>query len=132
MTVKQRIVAKKILDDPRKPIGQIMEEAGYAKNTAIAPTKNLLSSDGFQEIRARYTQKLIEMGLDETKMAQKLAEWLDAVKVSNSLTEPDRLVPDYQTQLKAGDIIREDLKLKPEKNAVQVLNQGEMSIEFTS
>ena len=130
MTVKQRLVAKKILDDPRKPIGKAMLEAGYSENTAIHPTKNLLSSEGFAQIRERYTQKLIEMGIDETKMAAKLAEWLDAVKVSNSLTEPDRLVPDYQTQLKAGEMVREDLGIKAEKG-IQVLNQGgDMGIVF--
>ena len=50
-------------------------------------------------------------------MAKKVEEWLEAVKISTSLTEPDKIIPDYQTQLKAGEMLREDLGIKTDKNS---------------
>ena len=56
-------------------------------------------------------------------------EWLEAQRIFSSHTEADKLVPDYQTQLKAGEMIREDLGIKSE-TPIQILNQGDMEIEF--
>jgi hypothetical protein len=129
-TLKQQAVVEKILANPSMSKRKAMLAVGYSENTATAPTKNLLSTDGWAELKEKYRQSLIEKGLDHDKLAKKMSEWIDAVKISSSLTEPDRVVPDYQTQIKAGEMLREDLGVKQEKG-VQILNQGEMTLEFT-
>lgn len=106
-----------------------MRDAGYSANTARAPQK-LTESKGFQELKEEYKKELETLGINGKKLAKKVSEWIDAVKIQSSMTEPDRVVPDYQTQLKAGEIIREDFGLK-EKSPIQILNQGEMDVKFT-
>lgn len=56
-TLKQREAAKKILENPGKPLGTIMREVGYSENTADNP-KDLIESKGFRELA-------IEVGLTE-------------------------------------------------------------------
>ena len=41
-------------------------------------------------------------------MVNKTKEWLEAHKIKTSLTEPDQIVPDYPTQLKAAEMVRQD------------------------
>lgn len=53
-TLKQKRVLKKILENPSQPIGKSMMEVGYARNTAIAPHKNLQSSKGWEELVEQY------------------------------------------------------------------------------
>ena len=54
-TPKQEAVARDILrDNPSKPVGKAMLDAGYSRRSAVAPTQNLLSSDGWKELVAKY------------------------------------------------------------------------------
>ena len=127
MTLKQQKAVQNLVENG-STLKKAMIDAGYSPNTAIAPQK-LTESKGFQEIKKQYQDSLIAKGLDHDKLATKMAEWLDAMKVHTSHTEPDRFVPDYQTQIKAGDMLRGDFGLN-EKQSIQILNQGEMEIEF--
>lgn len=100
--------------NPDMPMGQAMLKAGYALKTSIAPKHNLLDSRGVEVAMEKYQEELAGLGLTHKKVAEKLAEWIDAKKISTSLTEPDKIIPDYQTQLKAGEMLRTDLGFKNE------------------
>lgn len=91
-----------------------MREAGYTEQTVSAPTRNLLSRPGAQAIIEQYKEAYASVGITPQYMAQKTKEWLDATKIKGSLTEPDKVVPDYKTQLKAAEIVRKDWELGQE------------------
>lgn len=42
------------LKNPNKPMIEVMREAGYAENTAIAPSKNLLGTETWQQLMNEY------------------------------------------------------------------------------
>lgn len=46
-TIKQIKASNILLDNPSLSMRQVMKQAGYSDNSAIAPTKNLLSSPSF-------------------------------------------------------------------------------------
>lgn len=48
-TVKQKLAFNKIIENHGN-VSKSMREVGYAKNTAINPTPNLLETKGFQEL----------------------------------------------------------------------------------
>ena len=127
MTQKQQRALENLVADSSN-LSKAMIDAGYSPRTARAPQK-LTESKGFQELKKQYQDALIASGIDHNKLVKKMAEWIDAVKISSSLTEPDRVVPDYQTQIKAGEMLREDFGLK-DKQGVQIQNLGEMDIQF--
>ncbi len=130
MTQKQLLAAEKMLENGGN-ITKAMLDVGYSPASANNP-QNLIKSKGFQQLKEQYKDKLVALGLNGEKLATKMTEWIDATKVSTSLTEPDRIVPDYQTQLKAADMLREDFGLKSKDNFLQQFNVGgEMTIEFT-
>lgn len=118
-TLKQKIVAKDLLENVGKPIGKAMLDAGYSPATAKNPD-HLTESKGFQEL-------LRENGLDEKKLKNKLKEWIDAVKIQSSMTEPDRIVPDYPTQLKAGEMLSDYLEVN--KNPEGKFNKMTVTFE---
>ena len=127
MTLKQKLATEKLVENGGN-IGKAMIEAGYSPMTAKTPQK-LTESKGFQELKEQYKQELMVLGIDGKRLAKKMNEWLEAQRIFSSHTEADKLVPDYQTQLKAGEMIREDLGIKSE-TPIQILNQGDMEIEF--
>lgn len=130
-TEKQRKTFETKMTNPDIPLGKAMELAGYDEKTAMNPKQNFVDSRGVEELRKEYKNHLTQLGLGPAKIAAKMAEWLDATKISTSLTEPDKIVNDYQTQLKAGEMLREDLGLKVEKESlIQQFNSEEMKIEF--
>lgn len=53
MTMKQKLASKKILENPHRPISEVMEEVGYAHNTAIHP-KDLTESNGWKQLMDKY------------------------------------------------------------------------------
>jgi hypothetical protein len=130
-TKKQQKTFEAKLTNPEMPLGQAMIEGGYSEKSALNPGSNFVDSRGFEVLKDEYKAHLTDLGLNTKKIAEKMVEWIDAQKIHSSHTEPDRLVPDYQTQLKAGEMLKEDLGLKQEKGTLQVLNQGEMTVEFT-
>ena len=130
-TEKQRKAFETKMNNPDMPLGEAMIQAGYNKITSEAPKQNFVGSRGVEVLREEYKNHLTTLGIGPEKIAKKMAEWLDAEKVHGSLTEPDRLVPDYQTQIKAGEMLREDLGIKVEKDSIlQQFNTENMEIEF--
>jgi hypothetical protein len=75
--------------------------AGYSKYVAEAPTNNLMSKRGVKAILESMKTELIDAGLTSKYMVNKFKEWLEAQQLRTSLTEPDKMVPDYKTQLTA-------------------------------
>jgi len=128
MTLKQKRATELLVGNGGN-VTKAMIGAGYSPATANTPQK-LTESKGFEELKKEYREELMAQGIHSKKLAIKMAEWIDAVKISTSLTEPDRITPDYQTQLKAGEMLREDFGFKEVKNQVNILNQGDMSLEF--
>lgn len=118
MTQKQKAVAKILSEKIGTPIGQAMREVGYSESTANTPQR-LTETKGWAELQDKYREALLADGLDHIKMKDKVKEWLDAKKIQTSHTEPDRLVPDYQIQIKAGEMLREDLGFKQANTLVQ-------------
>ena len=65
-------------------------------------------------------------------MVKKTAEWLEATKPFSSHTEPDKMVPDYQTQQKAAEFVRKDFGLAENKEqgstfgdvTINIINYG--------
>lgn len=108
-TMKQRKAVVALVENGGN-ISKAMLTAGYTPATAKTPQK-LTESTGFEMLSKQYKKELLEVGITTKKLAQKTAEWLDAQKPFSSLTEPDKMVPDYQTQIKAGEMIRKDFKL---------------------
>lgn len=79
-----------------------MLEAGYSKNVANQSSR-LLKGTAIQGILETMKAYLSEEGLTAKYMAGKFKEWMEATKVITSHTEPDILIPDYDTQIKAYD-----------------------------
>jgi hypothetical protein len=122
MTIKQKLAAKKILENPRLPIGKVMEEVGYSPNTAVHP-KDLTESKGFNELMEQYlpNEKVLkthEEGLEATKQLS-VRGGKDANAESDDFIE----VPDHPTRLKAVELAyKVKGKLKDGGVAVQINN----------
>lgn len=113
--------------------GTILKEAGYASKTAEKPKQNFTDRRGVAMATEEWREYLRGTGLGEQKLREKMAEWIDAKKIKSSLTGPDKVVEDYETQLKVKDDWRRDLGLPTEKTPIiaQQFNVGgDMSLEF--
>ena len=119
-TNKQKALAKKIVENPSLTMGEAMREVGYSEASATKPSE-VTNSIGWQQ--------LMDTMLPDEKLLLRHAEGLDATKIHTSHTEPDREVPDYPTRAKYIEMgYRVKSKLKD--NGIQILNQGDMDIEF--
>ena len=114
-TKLQRRAIAILKENPEKSLAQTMKEAGYKPSTSRHPRKNFLALKGTVVAVEKWREALRGSGLDEQRLLAKYNEWIDATKVKSSLTEPDKIVPDYETQLKVKDDIRRDLGLPTEK-----------------
>lgn len=115
---------------------QAMRDAGYSEQTASAPTRNLLSSPGAQAIIESMKEEYAAVGITRKYIAAKMAQWLEAKKLVSariilkqqapgstdadlkdaySRTDDFIEVDDYQTQLKAAEMIRKDWGLGQEE-----------------
>lgn len=79
-----------------------MIKAGYSVKTANKG-REFFKQKGVQSYVNGLQEYVVNAGLTNQKMADKFKEWIDAEKITTSHTEPDRSVPDYETQLKAYD-----------------------------
>src|SRR6185312_4486113 len=131
MTLKQKLAVEKMVENGGNK-SKAMLEAGYSPATAKTPQK-LTESKGFELLLQDYRNELLAKGINGKKMAQKMDEWLEAKKVisahnakdANAETDDFIEVPDYQTQLKAGEMLREDLGIKSSSGpgvAIQINN----------
>lgn len=91
MSMKQELVAKKLLKNPSIPISKAMVEAGYTPATAKSPQK-LTMSKGWA--------KLMEEYFPDEDLVKVHKEGLHATRIFSSHTEPDKEVPDHPTRHK--------------------------------
>ena len=118
-------------ENPGISLRKAMITAGYAEKTAGNPKQNLLEAPGVLNAREQWIDILRDKGITIEKLAEKQAEWLGAQKVVSSRstgrdadagTDDFIEVPDYQTQLKAGEMLREDFGFKQQAGASVTLN----------
>lgn len=123
MTLKQENTIKDLLENAGKPVGRAMLDNGYAPATAKNP-QELTKSKAWPELLEKY--------LPDDKLLKVHDEGLNATKIHGSLTEPDRIVPDIPTRLKAVEL---GYKVKGRLSTTTVAQQfnigGEMNLEFT-
>jgi len=119
---KKAVAILKDNPEREKDLGGVMREAGYKPSTSWTPGKNFLELKGTAVAIEQWREALRGSGLDEARLLRKYNEWIDATKIKSSITEPDKVVPDYETQLKVKDDIRKDLGLPTEKESAQPIN----------
>ena len=132
-TKLQKKAVSILKENPGKPVGRAMREAGYKRSTSLKPKQNFTELKGTIVAIEQWREALRGSGLDESYLIAKYKEWISATKVKSSMTEPDKVVPDYDTQLKVKDDIRSDLGLPVEKSptiAQQFNIGGKMELEF--
>lgn len=93
-------------NNPDKSMYEVMREAGFSHDTARTPD-NLIQSSGWIQLIEDYRKKLEEKGLSSSKIAEKMSEWIDAKDPKGN--------PLYDTQIKAGNMLREDLGITRKK-----------------
>lgn len=103
--------------NPDMPLGEAMRQAGYSETTSQAPSANFLDLKGTQTAIEEMKNQLVGLGITPIFMANKYKEWLTAQKPFSSHTEPDKLVPDYDTQLKVKDDINKLIGLTPKEDS---------------
>ncbi len=115
---KQQAKAMELIREGVKPT-RAMKKAGYSKYTSTHPRENLLQAASVQSIIEQYKAEYTQVGITPQYMARKAAEWLEAQKQisarnggqANAETDDFIEVPDYQTQLKAAEMVRKDWKM---------------------
>jgi len=86
---------------------QSLIRAGYSMKQANKGKQFFFGMRGAREALESMTQHLIDQGLTPAFMAKKVKEFVDAKKIDHSHTEPDKLVPDYRTQIEGVKLWRE-------------------------
>jgi hypothetical protein len=87
-----------------------MIKAGYSVTTATHSSTRFMNRPKIAAVLADIADELDNVGITKGFIAGKFKEWLNAEKIHGSLTEPDRVVPDYQTQLKAFNEYKDLIK----------------------
>ena len=134
MPTDKQAKAMELIRQGEKP-QKAMISAGYSPKTALHPKENLLQLEGAQEIIEQYKAEYTKVGITPIYLAIKTKEWLEAKKIKTSLTEPDREVPDYPTQLKAAEYVRQDWGMTVLENkgisvgdvVINIINYGNKS-----
>lgn len=128
-TNKQKALAKKILENPSLTMKDAMTQVGYAENTVIAP-QNVTESKGWKELMDKYLpdDKLLEVHQEGLEAMKQLS--VRGGKDANAESDDFIEVPDHPTRAKYLDLAYK-VKGKMNETTVQVLNQGEMNVEFT-
>ena len=112
-------------DNPKISLGKAMREAGYSEKTSRTPKDNFLELRGTETAMEQLKVKLADLGVGMDFYAKKVHEWATATKVKSSMTGPDIIVPDYQTQLAVKEDLKEILDLKSDRQPqvkVQIAN----------
>lgn len=117
-TIKQKKAIKNLVENHGN-VSRAMLDAGYDPTTAKNP-KNLTESKGFDELKKEYHSELIALDLSPKRLAKKLNQFIDAKKPFSSHTEPDKMIDDWQTQVKGVEMLREDLNLKSKETTTAI------------
>lgn len=107
LTPKQALFLKGKLEG--KNSKQAALAAGYTEQMAKNANIEVLNKPVVQE---QWQVILRAAGVTEDQLAQKLKEGLEAYKVSSSLTEPDRVLPDFAVRHKYLETSLEQLGRK--------------------
>lgn len=106
MTIKQKLAAKKVLENTGRPMGQIMEEVGYKPGSVKNP-QQLTESKGWKELMDKY--------LPDDKI----------------LDVHDQLLDSKRDEIRLGAVgLGYKVKGKLQPEAVNTFNVGEMSVRF--
>lgn len=105
-------------------------KAGYSKTTASHPKEDFLEAPGTKTAIEEMKEKLVGRGITIDYMAEKYKEWMEAKKIKGSMTEPDKVVPDYETQLKAKDDVNRILGMGEDKASINLNTTGPVQIVF--
>lgn len=117
---KEKLFLKYYTDEKSETFGSGVKSAmkvwpDYSYDSACVISSQILSNAKLS------LRNLFELkGLSSGRLADKIVEWLSAKKIKSSMTEPDKIVDDYQTQLKAGEMLVKLLGLEPVTNQVNV------------
>ena len=108
---------------------QAMIKAGYSVKSAGHPKGRLFMTEGVQTLADSFLLTLENAGVTHTILAKKYAEWLNATEVKglklkdeidengkNKTTLVPLEVPDYHTQLEAGKMLKEIMKITPKES----------------
>lgn len=125
LPTEKQAKAMELIRNGEKP-KEAMIKAGYSPETAKDPKTNLLNLKGVRNIIEQYRAEYLRVGITPHYMAKKTKEWLEATKIKGSLTEPDKVVPDYETQLKAAEMVRKDWGMGQEQQNIQINNFTEV------
>ena len=142
MTIKQKAVAKDLLENVGKPIGKAMLDAGYSPATADNPD-HLTSSKGWAELMEHY--------LPDAKLLDVHEQGLEAMKPIGALVlikngkdgKPEQIlkddqgmieVPDHATRAKYLDLAyKVKRRMGPENQTnVQINNNDGNTITFVN
>lgn len=84
-----------------------MQMAGY--KSLANQGKRFFEFKGAQRALESMAGYLEQQGLTNQYMAQKIKQFTEAEKIHSSIKEPDRVVPDYRTQIEGVKLWREIL-----------------------
>lgn len=103
-------------------------EAGYAPGVAKNANSQILDKAGVKE---RWLDILEKHGISEDLAAKKIKEGLEAYRLSTSLTEPDKVVPDFATRHKYLETTLEQLgrKAKDSTPPMQIAFFNNITVE---
>lgn len=93
-TIKAKRAAKIKLENPRKPMGEVMLEAGYKESTTKHP-KHLTDSKGWSELMEEY--------LPDKHLGEKHREFLDSPRVVRKYTKGEI---EYETEETSPEAVK--------------------------
>ena len=120
----QKATLLNLKNNPKMLLGDAMRKAGYKEESAQKPKQNFTDRKGTIVAMEEWKDELSKVGITQEFFARKYWEWINAKKIKGSFTEPDRVVPDYDTQLKAAELVRKDWGMETQINLNQI-NVGE-------
>lgn len=120
-TIRQKLVAQKITENPRKSVSSAMREVGYSPHTASKPS-NLTKSKGWIKLMDKYLpdDKLLGkhselVGSKNDKVSLSAIEL--AYKVKGKLKGNARESENYQAGQEVREVIFRIRKMFPDSNA---------------
>lgn len=128
MTIKQKAVAKDLLENVGKPMGKAMLDAGYSPATAKNPD-HLTESKGWQDLMERYLPDDLvleahQAGLEATKTSNAAILLTTDGKTIKAEEQGLIEVPDHPTRLKAVELAYKVKRKMSEAPVVPPSNQN--------
>lgn len=118
-TDKQKATLVNLMNNPDLSLGEAMRKAGYSEESSLKPKQNFTDRKGTFVAMEKWRDELAKVGITQDFFAKKYWEWLNAQKIKSSMTEPDKIVPDYQIQIKAAEFVRNDWGMLNEAPPIQ-------------